>query len=219
MWRFACALLFSVLIIAVLHSYSGGVRLGPWDRRVFNTATILFSSLVSLSLGSLLGLLGSMIRWPLLAMKYNTPRDVDLLLGMPSLTGSLKLILHHSWNGQQWSRTTWIVLLYLLINLVGRLSVAVFGLTYDLNKEAGVEYPVMVNSFETNQWLYVHEYTKFEENLGMYELVFRRHHDELTWGEQFAYGSSYYSASCLRQRITTSKIHRHITYPTSAPKA
>lgn len=63
-WRFTLALVFSLLLIAVLYGYSRSERLGTWDQRAFNTLTILFSSLASLSLGSLLGLLGAALRWP-----------------------------------------------------------------------------------------------------------------------------------------------------------
>jgi hypothetical protein len=58
-----------------------------------------------------------------------TPRDVDLVLGMPNPTGSLKLVLHHCGQSGKWSKTTTIVLVYLVVNIAGRLSVAIFGLT------------------------------------------------------------------------------------------
>ncbi|RYP01586.1 hypothetical protein DL765_010851 [Monosporascus sp. GIB2] len=153
LWRFFCTVLFSILVMAVLYSFSGIDSLTPWERRAFNTLTILLSSLVSLSLGSLLGLLGAAIRWVLLARKANTPRDVDLILGMPNPTGSLKLVFHHSGAHGKWSGTTLIVVLYLLVNIIGRLSVAAFGLTYDLDENAGIEYPVMINDFGTSEWI------------------------------------------------------------------
>jgi hypothetical protein len=115
--------------------------------------TILFSSLVSLSLGSLLGLLGAALRWRLLARRAHQPRDVDLILGMPNPTGALKLIAHDCGPNGRWSVTTLVVLAYLLVNIIGRLAVATFGLTYDLNENAGVDYPVMLNDFGSRDWM------------------------------------------------------------------
>jgi hypothetical protein len=145
-WRFTLALVFSLLLIAVLYGYSRSERLGTWDRRAFNTLTILFSSLASLSLGSLLGLLGAALRWPILARRVYTPRKVDLILGMYHPLGSLKLIAYQS-RHRKLSVTTLIVLLYLIFNVVVRLSVAVFGLTYDLNDDLETEYPTMATDF------------------------------------------------------------------------
>ncbi|KAK0711757.1 hypothetical protein B0H67DRAFT_491133 [Lasiosphaeris hirsuta] len=139
--------------MVILHAFSGRESLGTWDRRLFNALTILSSSLVSLSLGSLLGLLGAVLRWPLLARRSHTPRDVDLILGMPNPTGSLKLIVHACGRNGKWSVTTVIVLAYLVVNIIGRLSVAIFGLTYDLNEKAGVEYPVTLPDFGTRGWM------------------------------------------------------------------
>lgn len=75
-WRLMTTLIFSIAITALLHSFSLKGFLSRWDKRWFNALAILLSSLVSMSTGSLLNLLGSMIRWPLLARKLYTPVDV-----------------------------------------------------------------------------------------------------------------------------------------------
>jgi hypothetical protein len=153
LWRSAAAVLFSVLITVVLYSFASRDSLTTWERRAFNTLTILFSSLVSLSLGSLLGLLGAALRWRLLARNTSTPRDVDLILGIHNPTGALKLIHHHVVSQGKCSTTTLIVTLYLLVNIVGRLSVAAFGLTYNLDENVGVEYPIAVTDFSGFPWM------------------------------------------------------------------
>ena len=145
-----------------------GVLSDP-QRRGFNTLAILLSSLLSLALGSLFGILGSVIRWPLLAKKANKPLDVkspnreefelsnlvlqvDLILGMANPTGSFKLVWKHfiHWN---LSGTTAVVALYLFANIASRLSVAGFGLTFSINEIAGVEFPVMVPDWGSDEWL------------------------------------------------------------------
>jgi ABC-type multidrug transport system permease subunit len=75
-WRIAGSLIFSIVLVAMLYTFSQRGNLSRWEKRWFNTLAILFSSLVSLSLGSLLGLLGNMLRWPLLAHKVHKPMDV-----------------------------------------------------------------------------------------------------------------------------------------------
>lgn len=77
-WRLMATLVFSIAMTAVLYSFSLKGVLGRWERRWFSALAIFLSSLVSLSTGSLLGLLGSMIRWPLLARKLYTAVDVRL---------------------------------------------------------------------------------------------------------------------------------------------
>ncbi|RYP62383.1 hypothetical protein DL771_009755 [Monosporascus sp. 5C6A] len=160
LWRFATATMFSIQTMAVLYSFAGRESLTPWERRAFNTLTILFSGLVSLTLGSLLGLLGSVLRWRLLARASTTPRDVDMILGMHNPTGALKLLCHHLSPSGKWSNTTAIVLLYLIVNIVVRLSVAAFGLTYDLNENVGVEYPAEVVDFSSPNWIYGNQYDR-----------------------------------------------------------
>ncbi|RYP28805.1 hypothetical protein DL767_007023 [Monosporascus sp. MG133] len=153
-WRFACAVIFSTLIAVILRSFEKMGQLDAWERRCFNTLAILLSSLMSLSLGSLIGTLGGLIRWPLLARKLHTPRDVDMILGMVNPTASLKLITGRI-KDRQWMLTTFVATLYLLVNIVSRLSIAAFGLTFDLNEVTGIEYPVKVTDWSTDEWFRV----------------------------------------------------------------
>lgn len=165
LWRFASANLHGIQIMLFLYLFAGKENLTPWERRAFNTLTILLSGLVSLSLGSLLGLLGSILRWRLLARASTTPRSVDLLLGMHTPTGAFKLICHHLGPNGKRSRTTAIVAVYLITNVLGRLSVATFGLTYDLNENVGVEYPAKVTDFGSGSWVHGNETVR---NMRMY---------------------------------------------------
>ncbi|KAK3347110.1 hypothetical protein B0T25DRAFT_572191 [Lasiosphaeria hispida] len=79
-WRFACTTFFGVMLgVTLLLSESKG-SLTSWEKRAFNTVTILLSSLLSMALGSLPGLLGGILRWRLLASQGYTPLDVNLLV-------------------------------------------------------------------------------------------------------------------------------------------
>jgi len=75
-WRcLATALALAFLIIG-LRIFSGMGQLSRMEQRGFNTITILFGALASLGIGSMLGNLGSMLRWRLLARKKYKMQDV-----------------------------------------------------------------------------------------------------------------------------------------------
>lgn len=153
----------------VLYIFERVGNLSSWEKRGFNMANILLSSLVSMSLGSLFELLGGMLRWRLLADKEHTPLDVscaslmgglgkltpkykvDLILGMANPTGSLRLIWDHV-SHRRASQTTLAVSLYLLVNLIGRFGIAIVGLTYGLNEVPGIEYPIKVPDWTSLNW-------------------------------------------------------------------
>lgn len=79
-WRFACIILLSGLLGVTLLVFQDKGSLSSWEKRGFNTITILLSSLLSMASGSLLGLLGNMLRWRLLASEERTPLDVGFLI-------------------------------------------------------------------------------------------------------------------------------------------
>ena len=157
-WCLLGSLLFSILLMLVRWFPVNKLILSTWEHRVFSSLTISFSSLVSLSVGSLLGLLGAALRWPLLAVRPHTPIEVDLLLSIGNPTVAVKLLAHcsGSWRSgefrlMRWSTTALIVFAYLIVNTIGRLSVSVFGFSYDLKEN--VTYPIAVTDFGDEQWM------------------------------------------------------------------
>ncbi|KAF8245479.1 hypothetical protein K440DRAFT_646264 [Wilcoxina mikolae CBS 423.85] len=72
--------------------------------------------------------------------------DVDFILGMVSPTGALRLVFRHI-RQRKWTRTTSIVAAYIFVNVAGRLSVAIFGLTFNLPDESVIEYPHQVTDW------------------------------------------------------------------------
>ena len=63
-WRFICAIFCAILLGLQLFIFERKGDLTTSERRGFNSITVLISALLSLTLGSLLSLLGSMLRWP-----------------------------------------------------------------------------------------------------------------------------------------------------------
>ena len=83
---------------------------------------------------------------------------------MPPPSGSAALLLAHF---REWrlSQTTFIVMLYLFVNITGRFSVALFGLTYNL-----LDLPFQEAVLVTTNWtspdcqvLFTKNATNFEE--------------------------------------------------------
>jgi len=79
--------------------------------------------------------------------------QVDLILGMHHPTGAMTLIWKHTVQDRKWSLTTVAVVVYLIVNIIGRLSVAAFGLTFDLNEQPGIDYPIKITNWNTDEWL------------------------------------------------------------------
>ncbi|PUU83788.1 hypothetical protein B9Z19DRAFT_962480 [Tuber borchii] len=149
--RFLVTSLSLVFLVITIWRFSKVKRLARWQQRGFNTLSILFPGMTSLALGSLIGHLGSMLRWPLLARKTYKMQDVDLILDMSPPTCSLRLIMKHI-GGKRTSRTTLIVTLYLLTNILGRLSVALFGLAFNIRDEKGINYPILATNWTSALW-------------------------------------------------------------------
>lgn len=151
-WRLVAGLVCSAILLVCLSYYSTKDNIPTWDRRIFNTVTLLLSGLVSLCFGSLLHVLGGTLRWPLLARSDHTPHEVDLILGMHNPTGTIRLI-GHQLRKHKWSATTFVALLYLVFTTISTLAVAAFGLVYNLKENVQVSYPVMVTNFGNKEFL------------------------------------------------------------------
>ncbi|PUU83782.1 hypothetical protein B9Z19DRAFT_962341 [Tuber borchii] len=140
-----------VLLVICLWQFSKLQFLNKWEQRAFNMLSILLSGIASLGLGSLLGYLGSMLRWPLLARTKYQMQDVDSILGMARLIGSLRLIKRHV-RERRISPTTFIVTAYLITNVLGRLSVAIFGLAYNMMDNTGIRHPILATNWASASW-------------------------------------------------------------------
>jgi len=91
------------------------------------------------------------------------PLQVDLILGMANPAGSVGLIWQHT-KTLRWCGTTIIVLSYLIINIIGRLSVTLFGFTFDINEEGGNDPPIMVSNWAPSEdWSFCPQVQPLEE--------------------------------------------------------
>jgi len=68
-------------------------------------------------------------------------------------TGALRLI-YAQVKGRRWTRTTLVAVVYLFINVAGRLSVAVFGLSFNIEDQPGVLHPATMSNWSTTDWIH-----------------------------------------------------------------
>ncbi|PUU81916.1 hypothetical protein B9Z19DRAFT_888929, partial [Tuber borchii] len=148
-WRCLTTALSLSLLILGLRIFSRMGELSHKEQRGFNAITILLGSFASLGLGSVLGYLGSMLRWRLLARKKYKVQDIELLLAMSSPNGSAVLLFTHVGEWRL-SLTTFIVMLYLLVNISGKFSVAIFGLTYNLVDDLVEVSPTLITDWSSS---------------------------------------------------------------------
>ncbi|KAF8457849.1 hypothetical protein BDZ91DRAFT_666346 [Kalaharituber pfeilii] len=164
---FATCLSIGVLCICLREFQQFGLLDKP-KQRSFNTLAILLSGIMSLAIGSMFGILGAILRWPLLARAKYSVRDVDLILSIQNPTGSWALVWEHTREGR-WTLTSTIVFIFLIITVIGRLSVAGFGLTFNLADEPNRYYPIRISDWSLGVvgdpwWL-----TPIETNYGILE--------------------------------------------------
>ena len=76
MLRFILTFCSLGLLVICLWQFSGLGPMDKWQQRGFNMLSILLTGITSLGIGSLLGYLGSMLRWPLLAWTMYKMHDV-----------------------------------------------------------------------------------------------------------------------------------------------
>ena len=75
--------------------------------------------------------------------------QVDAILAMGSATGAFQLVTRNICR-ERWTRTKLIVATFAFVNIAGRLSVAIFGLTFNLKDLPGIEFPIMVSNWTAN---------------------------------------------------------------------
>lgn len=87
MRRFLATCVAIILLVICVFEFSKMGHLKKRDQRGFNALAILLTGTMSLCIGSLLGYLGSMMRWPILARAAHNAADVFAL--------DFSYVLHH----------------------------------------------------------------------------------------------------------------------------
>ncbi|KAI1622412.1 hypothetical protein EDD37DRAFT_634950 [Exophiala viscosa] len=104
--------------------------------KLFNALIVLLSLFLGNNLSSTLREFACMFRWRLLASKYRSLEEFDLLMQCDSLRKVLHLIRASRNMGRAWfliNRTQRLCVIWLFINICLQVLVALLGLTYNLN--------------------------------------------------------------------------------------
>jgi hypothetical protein len=129
--------IFCVALALLLWGFSQLLVMRVWQVKLFNALVILASMWLGNNLQGSLREYAMMMRWRILAMKYRSLHEVDLILQCESLRSVFKLFfVARRQNGWGFSRTQIGCVLWLGINLALAVLVALLGLTYNIGSSS-----------------------------------------------------------------------------------
>jgi hypothetical protein len=123
------------LLAACLGGFSRLLVMTIAEVKAFNALIVLISLLLGNNLTGSLREYALMLRWRVLASKYRSLHEFDLILRCDSLRKVIKLFWVARTPGAPWfwlSRTQWVCALWIAINILLQVLVALLGLTYNL---------------------------------------------------------------------------------------
>ncbi|KAF8441186.1 hypothetical protein BGX38DRAFT_1204134 [Terfezia claveryi] len=121
-------IILEALFAYVLKFYGDKKVLMPNDRRLFNMASLLLAAALSMGIGFLLGEVGVMFRGSMMGKSHNTKEEIAHILR--GTLGSYALLVLSHIRRKAYTHATTLSWLFVLGNLLGRLSVGLIGLTY-----------------------------------------------------------------------------------------
>ncbi|KAF8456816.1 hypothetical protein BDZ91DRAFT_800914 [Kalaharituber pfeilii] len=137
LFNFLCEILFAY----TLKRYGVKRVLNTVERRVFNALVIFLAAAISTGIGFLIDQVGYMLRGGLLMKGFNTKQEIAYI--WQGTLGSYALLVWSHLRRKSYNIATTLALLFLIVNVVGRLSVALFGFTYTLDFTDQIEVPAL----------------------------------------------------------------------------
>lgn len=143
MLRWLASFILSVLMVVCFYQYEKVKILDRDSRRWFNALSTGLYLTLGLNLAASLKGMATLVRWKLLARKRHQLDEVDFILGIHSLIKCFRYGIHII-RRRPW--TALACLGWIGVNAVGRLSVALTGLTYSYDSaNATALHPGTVN--------------------------------------------------------------------------
>ncbi|KIW76330.1 hypothetical protein Z517_11076 [Fonsecaea pedrosoi CBS 271.37] len=136
LWQWFLTLLLCGLLALCLGVFGNLLWMTVTQVKAFNALIVLLSLFLGNNLTSSLREYAMMMRWRILTEKYRPLKEFDLLLRCDSLRKVARLFLTARTPGRAWfwlNTTQLLCVLWLGINLVVQILVALLGLTYNLN--------------------------------------------------------------------------------------
>ena len=139
--QWLCTLVLCLAIFGQLYGYSTWHTLTPQDKRVFNALISGLSIALGINLTSSLRSYAKALRWRILAGRYRSLSQFELLLGADRQSNVIRLIWSEFFNVRRkrhylpsWTQV--FCILWLLLNLAVQILVAIIGLTYNLDQSS-----------------------------------------------------------------------------------
>ncbi|KAF8475488.1 hypothetical protein BDZ91DRAFT_778654 [Kalaharituber pfeilii] len=126
-------LVLEALFAYILKFYGAKKVLLSDDRRVFNMASLLLAAALSMGIGYLLDQIGTMLRGRMMGGSLNTKEEIAHILR--GTLGSYSLLIFSHLRRKAYVHATTLATLFILSNLLGRLSVGFLGLTYAVDDQ------------------------------------------------------------------------------------
>ncbi|KIW27710.1 uncharacterized protein PV07_07427 [Cladophialophora immunda] len=135
-WQWFITSLLCGLLAACLGAFGNLLWMTVTQVKAFNALIVLLSLFLGNNLTSSLREYAAMMRWRMLASKYRPLNEFDLLLRCESLRKVIRLFWAARTPGGVWfwfNTTQWLCALWLGVNILLQVLVALLGLTYNLN--------------------------------------------------------------------------------------
>ncbi|KAF8417393.1 hypothetical protein EV426DRAFT_623297 [Tirmania nivea] len=133
------------MIMICLHGAAQKEGLSEWEKRAFNFAIIMLSAILSLGIGYLLDQLGLLARGQVLASNPHTELSITYII-RGSMTSVAHLLSHHVLHRPRtFNRVTFIAAMYLAFSISARLSVALLGLTFNVDESLHIKESISIS--------------------------------------------------------------------------
>ncbi|KIW70616.1 hypothetical protein PV04_02870 [Phialophora macrospora] len=135
-WQWFITTILCGLLAACLGAFGELISMKVTQVKAFNALIVLLSLLLGNNLTSSLREYALMLRWRILASKYRPLHEFDLLMRCESLRKVMRFFWVTRTPGAPWfwlNSSQWLCVLWLGVNILLQVLVALLGLTYNLN--------------------------------------------------------------------------------------
>ncbi|EXJ92700.1 hypothetical protein A1O3_01252 [Capronia epimyces CBS 606.96] len=171
-FQWLITLVLSGLLAACLGAFGQLLWMSVTQMKAFNALIVLLSVFLGNNLTSSLREYALMLRWRMLAARYRPLDEFNLLMHCDSLRNVLKLFWVARTQGRAWfylNKTQWLCAIWLGVNILLQVLVALLGLTYNLNTSSipGVKFgPVSVANLTLIRDVWGADNPTFDAQLG-----------------------------------------------------
>ena len=135
-WHWSITSILCGLLAVCLGTFGNLTAMTVTQVKCFNALIVLLSILLGNNMTASLREYALMLRWKMLASKYRSLAEFDILMRCDSLRRVMRLFWVARTSGGAWfwlNKTQYLCALWLAVNILLQVLVALLGLTYNLN--------------------------------------------------------------------------------------